>query len=196
MTTPERIHPARSARTRFRVLAVALAAVAISGAAAGTGEAATSACGHANADPNHLSRTTTARTTLCLLNAERNARGLAPLALNRGLSHAATRHSRDMVARQYFSHTEPGGPALVARIRHSGYLRSARRWRVGENLAWGARGKATPGAIVRAWMHSPPHRKAILTRSYRDVGLGVVSGIPQPVQARGATYTADFGVRR
>ena len=64
--------------------------------------------------------------------------------------------------------------------RRSGYMRSARRWRVGENLAWGAGGKSTPKAIVRAWMHSPPHRKAILTRSYRDVGLGVVSGIPQP----------------
>jgi uncharacterized protein YkwD len=196
MIQSERIHPARSARTRFRVLVAGLAAIAISGAAAGTGEAAAPTCGQANANPNQLSRTTTARVTVCLLNAERHARGLAPLALNRVLSRAATRHSRDMVARHYFSHTEPSGPALVTRIRQTGYLRSARRWRVGENLAWGAGGKSTPKAIVRAWMHSPPHRKAILTRSYRDVGLGVVSGIPQPVQGRGATYTADFGVRR
>ena len=178
------------------MLVAGLAAVAISGAAAGTGEAAASTCGQANANPNQLSRTTTARVTVCLLNAERHARGLAPLALNRVLSRAATRHSRDMVARHYFSHTEPGGRALVTRIRQAGYLRrpAAGAW---ARTSRGERGaRARRRAIVRAWMHSPPHRKAILTRSYRDVGLGVVSGIPQPVQGRGATYTADFGVRR
>jgi uncharacterized protein YkwD len=194
MTTSDRTHPPRAARTRFRVLAAGLAAVAISGAA--TGVAAASTCAGGNVEPNQLNRATTVRVTLCLLNAERQARGLAPLALSRPLSRAATGHSSDMVRRHYFSHTAPGGPPFIGRIRRSGYLRSAHNWRVGENLAWGAGGRGTPRQIVRAWMHSPPHRKGILTRSYRDVGLGVVSGIPQPVPARGATYTADFGVRR
>jgi uncharacterized protein YkwD len=196
MPTSDHTHPARAARTRFRVLVAGLAAVAISGAAAATGEAAASTCAHGNAEPNQTNRATTARATLCLLNAERHARGLAPLALSRPLSRAATRHSRDMVRRRYFAHTAPGGSPFIARIRRSGYLRAAHHWRVGENLAWGAGPRSAPRAIVRAWMQSAPHRKAILTRSYRDVGLGVVTGVPQPAQARGATYTADFGVRR
>jgi uncharacterized protein YkwD len=196
MPKSEHIHPTRATRVRFRRLAAGLAAVAICGAAAGAGEAAAAPCAHGDAAPNQLSRGTIARATLCLMNAERHAHGLAPLALRRTLSRAATRHSRDMVGRRYFSHTEPGGPPFLARIRRSGYLRSARHWRVGENLAWGAGSRSSARAIVRAWMQSPPHRKAILTRAYRDVGIGVVSGIPLPGPARGATYTADFGVKR
>jgi uncharacterized protein YkwD len=192
MFQPDKINHGRSRLLR----AACLAAVAISCAAAGAGEASAAACEKRSAEPNEVTRPAIARSTLCLLNAERRAHGLARLRPSRPLSRAATEHSRDMVARRYFAHTAPGGPAFIDRIRHSGYLRSAHRWLVGENLAWGTRGKSSAAAIVRAWMHSPRHRKAILTRSYRDVGIGIVPGIPYPGAAGGATYTADFGVRR
>jgi uncharacterized protein YkwD len=94
------------------------------------------------------------------------------------------------------SHAAVARATFVARIRRSGYLRGTRRWRVRENLAWGSHTKQSPRAIVYAWMHSPPHRKEILTPSYRDVGLGVARGLPSSPPAGGATYTADFGVRR
>ena len=84
----------------------------------------------------------------------------------------------------------------MERIRHSGYLHSAHRWVLGENLAWGTRSRSSARAIVRAWMHSPRHRKAILTPAYREVGIGVVPGVQRPGQTEGATYTADFGVKR
>ena len=44
-------------------------------------------------------------------------------------------------------------------------------------------------------MNSPPHRQAILKPSYRDVGIGVVWGVPSALP-NGATYTVDFGARR
>ena len=44
-------------------------------------------------------------------------------------------------------------------------------------------------------MDSPGHRANILKRSFRDMGVGVVLGVPVS-DAAGATYTVDFGVRR
>jgi uncharacterized protein YkwD len=44
-------------------------------------------------------------------------------------------------------------------------------------------------------MESPGHRENILRGAYRDVGIGVVVGVPGS-KGLGATYTLDFGVRR
>ena len=51
------------------------------------------------------------------------------------------------------------------------------------------------GYAVDAWMDSPGHRENVLKRVYREVGIGVVLGVPVS-DAAGATYTVDFGVRR
>jgi uncharacterized protein YkwD len=141
-----------------------------------------------------LSRDEGARATLCLINSVRRAHGLSTLRLNRRLSSAARGHSRDMVRRRYFAHDTPEGLSPAHRVRATGYLAGHRRWLVGETLAWW-RGSATPATIVTAWMHSPPHREVLLGASYRDVGLGVVLGLPGPRGHDGATYTADFGAK-
>jgi hypothetical protein len=44
-------------------------------------------------------------------------------------------------------------------------------------------------------MASPAHRVQILQRGYRDVGIGVTSGIPRPRAGPGGTYAAVFGAR-
>jgi uncharacterized protein YkwD len=195
MSHSELPHEGLAARRATRLLAAALATVAVLGASTITGEAFAGACKHRNTEANQLSQHTSARTTLCLLNAERRAKGLSPLDLSRSLSQAASGHSHDMVARRYFAHNAPGGPSLLTRARRSGYLKSSHRWQVGENIAWGVPGRSSAGAIVRAWMHSPPHRKEILTPSYRQVGIGVAGGVPSTDAADGSTFTADFGVR-
>ena len=133
--------------------------------------------------------------TLCLLNAERAARQLAPLRSNQLLARAAVAHSRDMVARAYFSHTSLSGADFVERIRRTGYTRAARRWTVGENLAWGTGTRAMPREIVQSWMESPGHRANILNGSFREVGLGVTLGVPVPGGGEGATYNTGFGAR-
>ena len=133
--------------------------------------------------------------TLCLINVQRHGHGLPAVRLNPRLSQAARAHSRDMVRRRYFSHTTPEGLSFDDRIRGTGYLRASRQWFVGENLAWGWRGRDSARRIVRAWMHSPPHREVMLNPAFREVGIGIASGVPRPLPPGGATYTADFGVR-
>jgi uncharacterized protein YkwD len=74
-------------------------------------------------------------TTLCLINVQRRAHGLAPLRSDGLLRLAALRHSRDMVARGYFQHKSRNGSTFVARIRRTGYFTGVRFWRAGENIA-------------------------------------------------------------
>jgi uncharacterized protein YkwD len=68
---------------------------------------------------------------------------------------------------------------------------------VAQNIAWGTGTEATPAAIVAAWMASPPHRRVILTGSFRDAGVYTVPSVPARVaQGYGATYAIEFGTRR
>ena len=157
--------------------------------------AAQDACDAANARMGEVGEVQLIRSTLCLLNRERAERGLPRLRLNERLSEAADKHSRDMVRRGYFSHDSLTGASFVDRIRRTGYLRSARSWSLGENLAWGSGNRGTPEQIMRAWMNSPGHRANILTGRFREVGIGVSEGAPVRVGLAAATYTTDFGFK-
>ena len=55
-----------------------------------------------------------------------------------------------------------------------GYI-PARCWLVAENLAWGTGSAGSPGAIFRAWLHSPEHRHNVLG-DYSQTGLGLRIG--------------------
>jgi uncharacterized protein YkwD len=170
-------------------LSLALTVVLV---AAPTASAA-GACSAANASIKTASKRALVRATLCELNAERKRRGLRPLRLNRRLSAASRAHSAAMARRHFFSHTSPNGASFVDRIRRTGYLRGARSWSVGENIAYGSGSLSTPRAIGRAWMNSPGHRANILSPSFRSVGIGIAAGTPDG--GEGATYTTDFGRR-
>jgi uncharacterized protein YkwD len=61
-------------------------------------------------------------------------------------------------------------------------------------LAWGTGSLGSPPAIVQAWLNSPGHRRLVLKRGFRDVGIGVVAGYPFG-SAAGATYAVVFGRR-
>jgi uncharacterized protein YkwD len=82
---------------------------------------------------------------------------------------------------------------MPQRIKRTNYLRGARGWTLGENLAWGTGSAATPARIVSAWMHSPGHRRNILDRRYREFGIGLALGAP--TGGPGATYVNEFGRR-
>jgi uncharacterized protein YkwD len=132
------------------------------------------------------------RRVLRLLNHERAVHGLPALRADRRLARAARGHSADMVRRQYFDHASPEGAHSVARVRRTGWLHGRRRWSIGENLAWGIGRPGTPAGVVRAWLRSPAHRRIMLGRAYRWVGIGIAAGTPYD-RTRGATFTADFG---
>jgi uncharacterized protein YkwD len=139
------------------------------------------------------------RRLLCLMNRTRTRFGLRPLRRNRCLHRVAARHAHDMVNRRYFGHTTPNGWTPGRRARASGYAPRRAAWLVGENIAWGVAGAARPRWVVRAWMHSPPHRHTILSRHFRDVGIGVARGVPvrgfRGVPLR-ATFSVSFGAHR
>lgn len=177
------------------IVAVAAAALALL-VAAPPASAAGRACSSANAVASQVSKRVLVRATLCVLNAERARHDLRPLRLNRRLSRAARRHSRAMARKRFFSHTSPGGRTFVDRIRRTGYLRGARRWNIGENIAWGSGGLSAPRSVATAWMKSAGHRANILSRSFGSIGIGVARGTP--FGGGGAIYTTDFGraVRR
>jgi uncharacterized protein YkwD len=129
-------------------------------------------------------------TTLCVVNEVRQAHGVPRLRPDRRLARVARKHSRDMVRNHYFSHTSPDGRSSSDRIAASGWMRGRKRWAVGENLAWHS-APAPPSASVEDWLNSPSHRRILLSRRYRVVGIGVASRTPSG--DAGTTYTADFG---
>src|SRR4051794_26834147 len=113
---------------------------------------------------------------LRLVNRQRARHGLAPLRADRRLARAARGHSRDMVRRGYFAHASPAGEHVVGRVRRTGWLSGRHGWWLGENLAWGIGRPGTSAGVVRAWMHSPEHRRILLGRVYRWIGIGVAAG--------------------
>lgn len=175
----------RTRKTTLRALAVSATLAGALAAPAGA-----LACGDVHADANRTSIKHVDAATVCLLNSQRRRRHLRPLHLNKKLSLASRRHARRMAAHHFFAHGD-----FVGRIRSVRYLAGARSWIVGENIAWGSRRLGTPEAIVRAWMHSPGHRANILSRSFREVGIGISRGAPVAGVDDGVTYATDFGKR-
>lgn len=111
------------------------------------------------------------------------------------LDLAAARHATDMFERRYFSHVSPGGGDLADRARRAGYAVGSCSWRVGEILAWGVGPRSTAAGTVRAWMDSPGHRRILISRRYRAVGLGLQAGTPFDAFPVGVTVAAVLGRR-
>jgi uncharacterized protein YkwD len=177
--------------------ALPTAARADGGSAAARAKAAAARCESADSLPGQVSADDAREATLCLMNAQRTARGLARLRAHPALEQAATRYARQMVRDQFFDHTSPGGSTMVSRIKATSYFDDVARWTVGENLAWGAGAKASPRATVDAWMRSADHRANLLDRDFLDVGIGIAAGAPTELEddETGGTYVADFGRR-
>ncbi|HEX7298233.1 MAG TPA: CAP domain-containing protein [Solirubrobacteraceae bacterium] len=194
--------PLRPRHTVVAVLAVS-ALVAPTGGHADGGpaaraRAASDRCGFADALPGQAGLDDVRAATLCLMNAQRTARGLGRLRDQPSLAAGATRYARQMVRQRFFDHTSPGGSTMVSRIKATSYLRDVVSWSVGENLAWGTGTMASPRATVQAWMRSADHRANLLNRSFADVGIGIAEGAPEALgdSEVGGTYVTDFGRRR
>ena len=131
------------------------------------------------------------------INAQRGARALRPLKVSRGLTAAASAHSREMGEMGYFEHESFGGAPFWKRIDHY-YPASRGYWSVGENIFWESP-DTTASSAVHEWMTSAPHRQNILAREWREIGLAAAhfDSAPGAFGRRSVTIvTADFGVRR
>lgn len=102
-----------------------------------------------------------------------------------------------MGLRGYFQHDSAGGTAFSSRIERSYPSRGFARWEVGENIAWSS-SRATAAQVVRQWMGSRPHRANVLSRTWRELGLGAFRA-PRAGRAFGGRtvtiVTLDLGFR-
>lgn len=179
----------------IRLLAAAIAIIAALGVAAAPASAA--ACPYATTTADRASADQLEKALLCLMNQARRKRGVRALRRNADLDRASLRHTLDMIGSLLFSHSGSDGDDVVDRVRRTGYLRGARRWRVGENIAYGYGSVSAPREIMRMLMRSREHRRNILYKGFREVGVGVERGTPlRKYNREGATYTTDFGVVR
>lgn len=174
-----------------RLLSVSTAALALCLAAPA---AASAACADTQVLPTAETLPVVAAATVCLLNEERAAHGLDPVQENTALTRASLAYSQRLVAESFFAHEAPDGTDVVDRLTATGYIRPGSGWEVGENLAWAQGVLASPANVVKAWMESPGHKANVLTRSYREIGIGIVLGTPK-AGPDGSTFTTNFGRR-
>lgn len=107
---------------------------------------------------------------LQLVNNERAARGVAPVAWNDVLAAQATQYACELIAYDFFDHVNPStGSTLGTRTADFGYD----FWIVGENLAAGQR---SPVEVVADWMNSPCHRQNVLNPAFTELGIGIRTG--------------------
>ena len=178
--------PARL-RTTLLTFACTLAATLAPAAVA-------SACTGADADPTQDARSVVEAATVCLLNVERAAHGLAPVTFDATLSGVAEGHARDMINRHYFAHVSPDGGTLTDRLRAGRWIPENAAWTAGENIAWGQSYLGTPREIVKAWMNSPGHKANILESEFVEIGIATLPGAPNGAGNAG-TYVTNFGWR-
>jgi uncharacterized protein YkwD len=103
-----------------------------------------------------------------MVNAERKKEGLPLLVADHAMRPVAIAHSRDMMARGYFSHDTPEKLDPFDRMKKAGI-----KYRIaGENLAIAR----TLSIAHEGLMNSPGHRANILKSSYGRVGIGIIDG--------------------
>ena len=102
-----------------------------------------------------------------LINKQRKQNGLSSLSINSEVQNAARIKAKDMVDKNYFSHTSPtyGSPFDMLKSFNISYKTA------GENIA----GNSSNSGAVTAWMNSPGHKANILNSSFNQTGIGVVS---------------------
>ena len=176
---------------------VAVAAAALLLAQPGRASAAAQ-CPDATLRPTPTNLAQVEAAMVCVLNVERKRAGRQPLERARRLDRSAGSHTRDMVEQGYFAHQRDGGPTLLQRIRQAGYFDGARSGLYGENLGYAPPENASARRMTDAFSVSEYHRRTMLYRRFRDVGIGTAYVDPNPVfysDWPAVVFTLDFGRR-
>lgn len=106
------------------------------------------------------------------VNEERAKAGVAPLSYNNTMQKYARIKSEDMGVKKYFSHEDPNGQLITAKMKADGV--SYKAW--GENIAYlsGYSGDANiANQFMTNWMNSSGHRANILSPDFTSIGIGV-----------------------
>lgn len=114
-----------------------------------------------------------------LTNEQRAKNGLSPYVWDDAIAAVARAHSKDMSARNFFSHVNPDGIDPFQRMRVGGISFSY----AGENIAGGP----SADMMMTNWMNSPGHRANILNAGFHRIGIGVAQN-----NTYGLVATQDF----
>ena len=104
-----------------------------------------------------------------IMNEHRESVGCDVLAWHSGAADVAEDHSADMVARDFFSHTNPDGESPFDRLQDAGISFRA----AGENIALTGGGA---DGVLSLWLGSSGHRANIERCGYTHHGVGLVDG--------------------
>jgi uncharacterized protein YkwD len=174
-------------------LLLTLAALVVS---PGVERASAAPCAHAGDTHAQASIGQLRDATVCLINRRRAQRDKRRLDQSARLGDAAERHTRVMLRTDCLDHRCPGEPSLGQRIRKTGYLNGADRWRFAESTGC----KGTPRRMVEAWMDVRFHRRNLLDAAYRDLGAGLRERSPDVGGCKGnpdlTTFTVVVAFRR
>jgi uncharacterized protein YkwD len=117
---------------------------------------------------------TSERQLVTLTNQARASAGLRALKVDSALTAIARWRSKDMIVRNYFSHTILGTSYNVFHVLdQKGYC-----YRIaGENIGWNNYPDDIATAVIqKSFMDSPGHRSNILGKSWDVVGIGAYKG--------------------
>jgi uncharacterized protein YkwD len=135
---------------------------------------------------------------LLAVNTVRTKAGRSRLSVSPGLTEAAEFHTARMIRRGFFDHEAPGEQAFWHRIEEFYPATGYDYWAVGENLAYGSPA-LDPAEALQEWLRSSSHRRSLLSRDWREVGLAAVHVESAPGEYEGdpaTVITLDLGVRR
>lgn len=119
-----------------------------------------------------------------------------PLAANQLLINASVAHSQDMMARNFFAHTNPSGITPGGRATAAGY-----DWlTIAENIAYAGYFGSPDVAAQTQLSHellfeSSGHRTNILKEDVEEIGLGIRSGAYALAGSNATIVTEKFGRR-
>lgn len=99
------------------------------------------------------------------VNALRAINDIKPLEFCSKATAVATAHSTDMGKRNYFNHESPDGKRVGTRLDEAGIT----WYSCGENIAAGI---YDPYALANGWYNSEGHRKNILNKEFKYLGIG------------------------
>ncbi len=107
------------------------------------------------------------------VNQFRTSQGLPELRADADLARVAKFRSQDMIAYNYFGHTNP--------VNGSTAFTTMSQWGIpfawaAENIAWNSYADdASPGVVMNGWQNSPTHRANMLGGHYDRMGVGVAT---------------------
>lgn len=123
-------------------------------------------------DPDSFSSTSEAQ-LVTLTNRARASAGLRALKVDSTLTSVARWRSKDMIVRDYFSHTIPGYGKVWDKLDAIGYCYHL----AGENIGWNNYpDDLATAAIQSSFMSSPDHKANILGTAWDVIGIGAYKG--------------------